>query len=130
MDETTKKKLIELSLKVAERAYAPYSKYRVGATVVDDRGMFYSGCNVENASYSLCVCAARSALVNAVSEGAGKIVGMAILTLDVAGIWSPCGSCRQIICELAKDSTILLADRDGNWKERTAEQLLPGAFTL
>ena len=130
MDEATKKKLVELAIKAAERAYAPYSKFRVGSALIDDRGTIYTGCNVENASYGLCVCAERTALVKAVSEGAGKVLGMAIVTLDAPSYCSPCGACRQIMHELAKDALILIASRDGTWQESTMDKLLPGAFEL
>ena len=131
MDEATKKRLVETAIVAAARAYAPYSKFRVGTAAIDDRGTIYTGCNVENASYALCVCAERTALVKAVSDGAGKIVGLAVVTLDAPGTCSPCGACRQIIHELVeKDAAVLLADRNGTWVETTPPELLPEAFTL
>jgi len=130
MDEAMKKKLVQAAMTAAERAYAPYSKFRVGAALLDTNGKIYTGCNVENASYGLTVCAERTALVKAVSEGAAPITCLTVVTLDAPGFCSPCGACRQVIHELAKDALILLADRNGTWEETTADKILPGAFNL
>ena len=130
MDEAMKKQLVQAALKVAERAYVPYSKFHVGAALVDAKGAIFTGCNVENASYGLTVCAERTALVKAVSEGAAEIACLAIVTLDADGFCSPCGACRQIIHELARNAVILLANRNGTWQETTPDELLPGAFVL
>jgi len=130
MNEAMKKKLAKTAIKAAERAYAPYSKFRVGAALLDAKGTVYTGCNIENASYGLSVCAERTALFKAVSEGAAEIVGLAVVTLDAPGFCSPCGACRQVIYELARKAVVLLTDRNGTWQETTPDELLPGAFSL
>ena len=130
MDNAMKEKLVVAAIAAADRAYAPYSKFRVGSALLDAKGTIYTGCNVENASYGLTVCAERTALVKAVSEGAAEIVCLTVVTIDSDGFCSPCGACRQIIHELAKNAVILLADRNGTWEETTADKLLPGAFSL
>jgi len=115
---------------VARRAYAPYSKFRVGAAVRDADGATYVGCNVESASYGLTMCAERNAIFNAVAAGARRpLAGLALTCLDAAGEGScmPCGACRQIIAEhLAPDAPI---EVDGAGRFSAAE-LLPFAFTL
>lgn len=130
MDEPTKKKLVETAIQAANRAYAPYSKFRVGAALIDAKGAVFTGCNVENASYGLSICAERTALFKAVSEGAAEITGLAVVTLDAPGFCSPCGACRQVIHELARKAVVLLASRDATWEETTPDELLPGAFAL
>lgn len=130
MTDQQKKDLVNKAIKAAERAYAPYSKFRVGAAALDEKEAVYTGCNVENASYGLTVCAERIALFKAVSEGAAPIQGLAVVTLDAPGTCSPCGACRQVIHELAKDAVVLLADRDGSYEEMTPDELLPKAFVI
>jgi cytidine deaminase len=111
-----------------ERAYAPYSGYRVGAGVLTDVGVF-SGCNVENASYGLCNCAERTAVFSAVAAGARKVLAVAVATEDGG---SPCGACRQVLAEFAGDECPLwLLDREGSVVlETTLGVLLPRAFRL
>ena len=133
MDQAQKKALVNAAIKAAEKAYAPYSHFRVGAALLDEKGTVYTGCNIENASYGLCNCAERTALFKAISEGVTPKTGikaLAVVTLDAAGFCSPCGACRQVIHELATQAMILLADRNGTWQETTPDELLPGAFVL
>ncbi len=133
MDQAQKKALVDAAIKAAEKAYAPYSHFRVGAALLDEKGTVYTGCNIENASYGLCNCAERTALFKAISEGVTPKTGikaLAVVTLDAAGFCSPCGACRQVIHELATPAIILLADRNGTWQETTPDELLPGAFVL
>jgi len=133
MDQAQKKALVDAAIKAAEKAYAPYSHFRVGAALLDEKGTVYTGCNIENASYGLCNCAERTALFKAISEGVTPKTGikaLAVVTLDAAGFCSPCGACRQVIYELATQAMILLADRNGTWQETTPDELLPGAFVL
>lgn len=130
MTEQQKNELVNTAIKAAEKAYAPYSKFRVGAAALDENGAVFTGCNVENASYGLTVCAERIALFKAVSEGAAPIKALAVVTLDAPGTCSPCGACRQVIYELAKNSVVLLADREGGFKEMTPAELMPEAFEL
>lgn len=133
MDQTMKQALVNAAIKAAENAYAPYSHFRVGAALLDEKGTIYTGCNVENASYGLCNCAERTVLFKAISEGVTPKTGtraLAVVTLDAPGFCSPCGACRQVIHELATKASILLADRNGTWEETTPDALLPGAFVL
>jgi cytidine deaminase len=113
-----------------ERAYAPYSKFKVGAALVTKDERVFHGANVENASYSLCMCAERNAIYNAMMHGYTKdsFVGLAVIG-DTNKPISPCGACRQVISELfPRDGVILLANLKGDILERTVEQLLPDAF--
>ena len=115
---------------VARRAYAPYSKFRVGAAVRDADGATYVGCNVESASYGLTMCAERNAIFSALAAGARRpLVALALTCLDASGDGScmPCGACRQVIAEhLAPDAPI---EVDGAGHFMPAD-LLPFAFTL
>jgi len=97
----------------AQAAYAPYSKFRVGAVVLTDDGRLFSGCNVENASYGLCLCAERNALASAIAAGARRFTAVAVTCLDACPALgpegrSPCGACRQWLLELADSGTIHL----------------------
>ncbi len=113
-----------------ERAYAPYSKFKVGAAIYTKDGKVFHGANVENASYGLCMCAERNALYHAMMNGYHKddFVGMAVIG-DTKKPISPCGACRQVISELfPRDGVILLANLKGEVVERTVDNLLPDAF--
>jgi cytidine deaminase len=121
--------LERVALEVRKRAHAPYSRYQVGAALLVRSGAVYAGCNVENASYGLALCAERSAVARMVAEGEREPVAIVIATLGpTAG--SPCGMCRQTLAEFALDLPIRLIV-DGNPEERvdtTLEALLPLAF--
>ena len=120
--------LVKAARAVRARAHAPYSKYRVGAAVLDERGRVHVGCNVENASYGLTVCAERNAIAAAVAAGAKRIRGAAVVTEDGA---TPCGACRQVLAELGDGATaILLARPSGASRATTLGALLPDAFAL
>jgi len=113
-----------------ERAYAPYSKFKVGAAVYTKDNQVFHGANVENASYPLSMCAERNALYNALMHGYKKedLVGLAIIA-DTKEPVSPCGACRQVISELfPRDGIILLANLKGKVIEKDVESLLPYAF--
>ncbi|MFA5235938.1 MAG: cytidine deaminase [Bacilli bacterium] len=113
-----------------DRAYAPYSKFKVGAAVFTKDGKVFHGANVENASYGLCMCAERNALYHAMMNGYAKddFIGLAVIA-DTKKPVSPCGACRQVISELfPRDGVILLANLKGDVTERTVETLLPDAF--
>ncbi|MBU9722496.1 cytidine deaminase [Bacillus alkalicola] len=126
MDRET---LIQEAKKAREKAYVPYSKFAVGAALLDDAGTVYHGCNIENAAYTMCNCAERTAIFKAVSEGVRKFKAMAVIA-DTDGPVSPCGACRQVISELLQqDTEIILTNLKGNYMETTAEKLLPGAFS-
>ena len=117
--------LIRQAAAARERAYAPYSDYKVGAALLGKSGQVYTGCNVENAVYPLCTCAERTAVVKAVSEGEQEFVALAVVT-ENAG--SPCGSCRQTLQEFGEDVVVLIANITGAYRETTVVELLPESF--
>jgi cytidine deaminase len=111
---------------VRKNAYAPYSKYRVGAALRTRSGRVYTGVNVENAAYTNGICAERVAMFKAVSEGDRDFEVLALVT-DNGG--SPCGACRQVMSEFSLDMRVLIADGSGRVvKSLTVAELLPGAF--
>jgi cytidine deaminase len=123
-----RQKLIEAARQMLERAYAPYSKFHVGAAVLTGSGNIYTGCNVENASYGLTNCAERTAIFSAVAaEGPSvRVVAVAVLnSLDMA--CSPCGACRQVIYEFGPQA-IVIYQGEGKLAEAPAEKLLPAGF--
>ncbi|QFY82650.1 cytidine deaminase [Bacillus subtilis] len=124
-----RQELITEALKARDMAYAPYSKFQVGAALLTKDGKVYRGCNIENAAYSMCNCAERTALFKAVSEGDTEFQVLAVAA-DTPGPVSPCGACRQVISELCtKDVIVVLTNLQGQIKEMTVEELLPGAFS-
>ena len=121
-----KKNLIEAALSVREHAYAPYSHYPVGAAVLTPSGKIYTGVNVENAAYPSSICAERSAIFKAVTDGERQFVACAVVT-DNGG--SPCGACRQVMAEFGLDLLVIIANRMGEVvTESTIRELLPFAF--
>lgn len=120
--------LILLAANVKEQAYAPYSKFRVGAALLTDTGLVYTGVNVENASYGATVCAERTAVVKAVSEGHKSIMAIAIAS-DSDDFIYPCGICRQVLEEFGtEDLKVMCTNKSGNFEEFSLGQLLPKAF--
>ncbi|WP_237389620.1 cytidine deaminase [Bacillus sp. USDA818B3_A] len=112
-----------------EKAYVPYSKFGVGAALLTTDGKIYHGCNIENAAYSMCNCAERTALFKAYSEGDRDFQMMAVVA-DTERPCSPCGACRQVISELCpSDMKIILTNLKGDVQELTVAELLPGAFS-
>jgi cytidine deaminase len=122
------KELIQAARKAKKNSHSPYSKFRVGAALLTKSGKIYTGCNIENSSYSLTVCAERTALFKAVSEGEKKFLTLVIST-DVKDFISPCGACRQVISDLAGDIDIILTNRVGKTKIMKMNELLPHPFT-
>jgi cytidine deaminase len=121
-----KQQLIERASTIREKAYAPYSKYHVGAALLTDSGEIFDGVNVENAVYSLTICAERNAVFQAVTHGHQDLKAIAVAT-DNGG--SPCGSCRQVLSEFGPDMEVYLVDRSGSVVlETTIRELLPQAF--
>ena len=121
--------LLEQSKVARENAYAPYSKFKVGAALLAKNGKVYHGCNIENAGYSLTNCAERTAIFKAVSEGVKEFEAIAIVA-DTEGPCAPCGACRQVISEFCDPNmTVLLTNLKGDVQETTVAELLPGAFT-
>jgi cytidine deaminase len=121
-------RLLEAARDVRLRAYAPYSNYQVGAAALGDDGHIYGGCNVENASYGLCMCAERVALGSAISSGCTKPSAIAVVTKDGG---SPCGACRQVMVELNPEMTVIISGiHDEQSRTTTAAALLPDYFEL
>ncbi|HTB58782.1 MAG TPA: cytidine deaminase [Polyangia bacterium] len=122
--------LVAAARAVRRRAHAPYSKFTVGAAVLDERGRISVGCNVENASYGLTVCAERNAIAAAVAAGARSIRAVAVAS-GASPPASPCGACRQVIAELGRaDTEVLIAGAKGAAARTTLGALLPLAFAL
>ena len=118
--------LIEKAQQARQRAYAPYSNYRVGAALLTSSGDVFSGANVENAAYPTSMCAERVAIFKAVSEGQRQFQAIAVVTENGG---SPCGSCRQVLAEFGLETLVLIADAQGRVvQEMIVEELLPGAF--
>ncbi|MEH7379914.1 cytidine deaminase [Bacillus sp. JJ1533] len=121
--------LINEAKKARERAYVPYSKFKVGAALLTKDGKVYHGCNIENAGYSATNCAERTALFKAVSEGDKEFTAIAVVA-DTDRPVPPCGVCRQVISELCPpDMKVYLSNLKGDVQETTITELLPGAFT-
>jgi cytidine deaminase len=118
--------LIDLARQARKKAYAPYSHYKVGAALLGKSGKVYTGCNVENASYGHTVCAERTAVLKAVSEGETEFEAIAVVTKNGG---SPCGACRQVLSEFAPELTIYIADKNGEYRTTTMKKLLPDSFT-
>ena len=126
MTREEKEKLVRLAAQAARGAYAPYSKFPVGAVLQSSDGKLFSACNVENASYGLTICAERAAVCKAVSEGARSF---SCLALSVRGGGAPCGACRQVLREFGAEMTVLLGDENGQLiRELSLAELLPEAF--
>ncbi|GAB4457447.1 MAG: cytidine deaminase [Armatimonadaceae bacterium] len=127
-----KEKLTAAAVAARAQAYAPYSKYSVGAAVLAEDGRLFTGSNIENASYGLTICAERTAVFTAVSAGVRAIVAVTVATEDGG---SPCGACRQVLSEFrprnGSEMAVYLTDRGGNIvRETTLSELLPLAFDL
>ncbi|MES1166831.1 MAG: cytidine deaminase, partial [Pseudomonadota bacterium] len=111
----------------AAGAYAPYSRFRVGAAVLTGSGKIFAGCNVENASYGLCNCAERTAIFTAVAAGERKIAAVAVCTRTPIPT-APCGACRQVIHEFGPRALVICLGRGRKRLETTLDRLLPAAF--
>ncbi|MBI3813740.1 MAG: cytidine deaminase [Nitrospinae bacterium] len=121
--------LIAEAKKARENAYAPYSKFKVGAAVLTGDGKIFTGCNVENSSYGLSICAERTAIFNAVSAGYKKFTKIAVVT-DTEPPASPCGACRQVIFEFGDDIEVIMANLKGDVKIKKIDELLKDGFKL
>ena len=127
--ENTQAELVEKAVKVREIAYAPFSKFKVGAAVETETGEIFTGCNVESASYGLTVCAERVAIWKAVSEGKKKFSRIAVVA-DTEELTPPCGVCRQIIWEFCGDVPVIMANLKGDVETVQMKELLPRAFDM
>ncbi|MFL8938915.1 MULTISPECIES: cytidine deaminase [Rossellomorea] len=129
VNRMNKEQLIQEAKAAREKAYVPYSKFQVGAALLTKDGKVYHGCNIENAAYSMCNCAERTALFKAYSEG-DKEFSMIAVVADTARPVPPCGACRQVISELcSKDMRVVLTNLKGDVEELSVAELLPGAFS-
>ena len=125
---TSVEQLFDAAKSAADNAYAPYSKFRVGAAVECSDGQLVAGCNVENASYGLTICAERNAIAAAVAQGHQNFERIVIYT-PLKQFVPPCGACRQVIAEfLPKQAEVVLMNGEGKQKQYTVEQMLPAAF--
>ena len=128
LSTATRRKLKAAAKAASQHAHAPYSHFRVGAAVLSDRGTIHAGCNVENASYGLTICAERNAIFQAVAQGARKIRALAVYTPTDAPT-TPCGACRQVLAEFGRDAPIFCCtDDDASDELYTLAELLPNAF--
>jgi cytidine deaminase len=120
--------LIQVALRARDNAYAPYSGFAVGAALLCEDGTLFTGCNVENAAYGSTICAERTALVKAISEGRkDHFIAIAIAGSGEARCW-PCGACRQMLFEFAPNLKILAVSTDGSFAVESLEALLPHGF--
>ncbi|MEY8415397.1 cytidine deaminase [Tissierella praeacuta] len=120
------KRLIRKALEAQKKAYVPYSNFHVGAALITEDGEIFTGCNIEISSYSPTLCAERTAIFKAVSEGHKKIKAIAIV--GDANFTYPCGVCRQVIREFGKDAIIIIANSEDEYREYKLDELLPHSF--
>jgi cytidine deaminase len=126
LDQEQKIDLVRIASEVRKWAYTPYSNYKVGAAVLTDSGRIYDGVNIENAAFPVTVCAERTAIFKAVSNGETNFQAIAVITKD-GGM--PCGSCRQVMAEFSPEMLVVVADESGKiTAEKKLSDLLPGAF--
>jgi len=123
-----RERLLREARKVMKQAYAPYSRFRVGAAMLTAKGELFTGCNVENASYGLSNCAERTAIFRAVAQSGPELEIRAIAVVNDQGIpCSPCGACRQVIYEFGPNAVVFFQGAEG-WKESHITELLPEGF--
>lgn len=129
LEDAELQRLVAAALTVQQRAYAPYSNFFVGAAILSSDGQIFTGCNVENASFGLTVCAERGAISQAIAQGSRDWKAIAVAS---RGAVTPCGACRQVLHEFGKSLEVILVDAEtseirARW---TTDSLLPGAFVL
>lgn len=130
LTEKERELLLSSATQALQRAYAPYSNFRVGAAILTHDGHLVTGCNVENASYGLTICAERAAIFAAVQQVQGKLSLRAVAVVNGNGApCSPCGACRQVIAEFGDDVIVIFPGKDG-FLESTIGDLLPATFRL
>ena len=128
----TNQELYEMAVKAREFSYSPYSNFKVGAALLAKNGTVYTGCNIENAAYTPCNCAERTAFFKAVSEGVMEFEKIAVVggKDEIAPVTAPCGVCRQVMMEFCnpKEFTIIMPMGNGELGEFTLEEILPFGF--
>lgn len=122
------RELVVDAMAAREKAYVPYSHFRVGAALVTGGGRVFRGCNIENASFGLTNCAERTALFSAVAAGERDVETIAVVA-DTENLTTPCGACRQVMVELAPKARVIVANLKGDVLLTSTRDLLPGAFT-
>ena len=120
-------KLMDAALAARDNAHAPFSKFKVGAAIEDETGRIFTGCNVENATYGLTICAERVAVFKAISEGARKFTRIAVAA-DTEVLTPPCGACRQILWEFCGDAELTLVNLQGKTETFRLKELFPRPF--
>ena len=123
----TDRALVDLAFTMLERSYVPYSRFPVGAALLCPDGTVFTGCNIENAAYGPTICAERTALVKAVSEGHREFTTLAVVGKSSDYCW-PCGACRQMLYEFAPELVVLVGRGDGQYFKTTLKELLPHGF--
>ena len=123
-----REELVNLAKEARSRAYSPYSDFCVGAALLCDDGSVYGGCNVEGSSYGTTICAERTALVKAVSEGKKNFLALAVCS-SADSYCTPCGICRQLLHDFSPSMRVLCANNVGEYVEHTLSDLLPFAFS-
>lgn len=126
-DAAERRRLLDAARSARAAAYAPYSRFRVGAAVLDARGRVFPGCNVENASSASTLCAEQGAVAAAVAGGARRLRAVLVLTSSPAPT-APCGRCRQVLAEFGRDLPVLMATTRGRRAEASLADLLPRPF--
>jgi cytidine deaminase len=130
LSQEQREHLLQSAREAMQRAYAPYSHFKVGAALLTSEGRIFSGCNVENASYGLTNCAERTAIFSAVAQtGPGLTIRVIAVVNDQEVLCSPCGACRQVIYEFGPDAIVVFPGASG-WKELPIAELLPEGFRL
>lgn len=126
----TMEKLLAAALKAKENAYAPYSHFHVGAALATDTGKIYPGCNVENSSYGLTICAERNAVFRMIADGEQRIAEILVIG-DTEEFLPPCGACRQVMVEFSSAATVVyMCNKHGQGKKVTMAELMPHTFFL
>ena len=121
--------LIKSAIKASQNAYAPFSNFKVGAALLAENGEVFLGCNIENSSYGATICAERTALVKAVSDGTRSFSAIAVVS-DKNQMTYPCGICRQFMFEFMPDAEVIVSDLAFNFKTYKVSELIPHGFRL
>ncbi len=124
---SSQESLIEAAIRAREHARAPFSQFKVGAAIEDETGRVFTGCNIENATYGLTLCAERVAVFKAISEGASRFKHIAVVA-DTEALTPPCGACRQILWEFCGDAALTLANLAGRAETISLKEIFPRPF--